>query len=66
MRRREFIALLGGAVAWPHSARAQQAMPVMGFLRTSRANDSLQLVTAFQLGLKDAGFVDGQNVANRG
>ena len=65
MRRRDFIKLIvGGAVAWPLAARAQQpAMPVVGFLRSTPLNTSTPLVAAFRQGLKDSGFNEGQNVA---
>jgi putative ABC transport system substrate-binding protein len=65
MRRREVITLLGGAAAaWPFAARAQQvSVPVVGFVRSTSAADSTHLVTAFRQGLKEAGFVEGQNVA---
>jgi putative ABC transport system substrate-binding protein len=64
MRRREFIAFLTSAAAWPLAARAQQpAMPVVGFLRSTSAASSVHLVTAFRQGLREAGFVEGQNVA---
>ena len=62
LKRREFVTLLGGAVAWPLAVRAQQpAMPVVGFVHDSEA--TIDLVTAFRNGLSETGFVDGRNVA---
>jgi len=64
MRRREFIALLGAAAAWPPAARAQQrAMPVIGFLSGATFETMREYVVAFHRGLADAGFVEGRNLA---
>src|SRR5262245_42879611 len=64
IRRREFITLGAGAVAaWPLAAHAQQPVPVIGFIRSTTLADSSHFVAAFRLGLKEAGFVEGQNLA---
>jgi putative tryptophan/tyrosine transport system substrate-binding protein len=63
MRRREFIAGLGGAVAWPVVAQAQQsAVPVIGFLGAGQPAEWAAVLAAFRQGLKEVGFVEGQNV----
>jgi putative ABC transport system substrate-binding protein len=63
MRRREFIGLAGGAAAWPIAARAQQAaMLLVGFLGTRASGDDPQLLAEFRRGLKQSGYVEGQNL----
>src|SRR5262249_4448220 len=63
IRRREFLATLGAAAAWPLAVRAQQPMPVVGFLRSTPATGFAYIVDPFRQGLNDAGFVEGKNVA---
>ena len=61
MKRREFMALLGGAAAaWPLTTSAQQAKPVIGFLSARSARDSARLVVAFGKGLEETGFSEGR------
>src|SRR5262245_9565311 len=62
MRRREFISLLSGAATWPLAARAQQTTPVVGFLNAAIADHYKKFTNEFRRGLREMGFIEGQNV----
>jgi putative ABC transport system substrate-binding protein len=62
MRRRDFITFVGGGAAWPRAARAQQPIPVVGFLSGRSAHDSINDVTAFRRGLAETDYVEGRNM----
>jgi putative tryptophan/tyrosine transport system substrate-binding protein len=64
MRRREFISLIGGAAAWPFVSRAQPApLPTVGFISTRSPGDTMHLMGPFRQGLREAGYIEGKNVA---
>src|SRR5262252_4042787 len=62
MRRRSFLAVVGGAAAWPLSVRAQPALPVIGYLHSGSSASYAHLVAAFRQGLREQGYLEGQNV----
>jgi putative tryptophan/tyrosine transport system substrate-binding protein len=64
MKRRQFIALLGGAAAWPVAGRAQQpAVPAVGILASVSPGPYARFIEAIKQGLREAGYVEGRNVA---
>src|ERR1700730_5782040 len=63
LRRRDVLTLLGGAAAWPHVARAQPAMPVIGFLHGASPGPYAPFLPGWHQGLKEAGYTEGGNLA---
>jgi putative ABC transport system substrate-binding protein len=63
MKRRAFIGLIGAAATWPLAARAQQPTPVVGFIGSGSPDDQVNLVNATRQGLKETGYIEGQNVS---
>ena len=61
--RRELLAALGGAAAWPLAARAQQEIPLIGFLHAGSPSERVHLVAAMREGLRARGYIEGQNVS---
>jgi ABC-type uncharacterized transport system substrate-binding protein len=62
MKRREFVTFLGGAAVWPLAARAQSAVPLIGFLSSLSLHDASYVAAAFRQGVTDTGFAEGQSV----
>jgi putative ABC transport system substrate-binding protein len=62
IRQREFIVTVGGAAAWPLAARAQQPLPMIGFLNSGFSKDSANRIAAFRQGLGEVGFIEPQDV----
>jgi hypothetical protein len=63
MRRCDFIKVIAASSMWPLAARAQQSMPVIGYVNSGTAGANVKNIAAFRAGLTEAGFVEGQNVA---
>ena len=63
MKRREFMTLLGGAAAWPVTARAQQSVPVVAYINPSTGDPAGHVESGFRQGLKESGFIEGKNVS---